>query len=93
MQSKFKYFVNDVEQTFMRRIYPTKTFKIIAALVVAQTILLVKDQISFEVYFKLVTEESLLVVLRAVASKLELSNHAANPNIENVVVEPVAGEA
>lgn len=82
------YYVNGVEQTFWRRIYPTKTFKAVAGLTLGAAYAALKHEISWKVAGATAASGVALILVRGAMSKLELSNAALNPDLGNVVALP-----
>jgi len=86
--SKWKYYVNDVEQTFWRRVYPTKTFKVASVIVLGYALAAVKGEISYKAALAAASTGAAVVVIRAAMTKLELSQNAANDSLPNVTARP-----
>lgn len=82
------YYVNGVEQTFWRRIYPTKTFKMASGVVLAAALGVVQGEISLMAAVSTALTSSAVILIRGAMTKLELSNAALNPDLLNVVVLP-----
>lgn len=85
---KLKYLIDGVEQTFWRRIYPTKTFKIVGAVVCGAALAAVEGKITWSVAFTTGWTGASIVLLRAAMTKLELAEAAKNPDLPHVTAEP-----
>lgn len=90
--ANWKYFIDGVEQTFLRRVLPTKTFQAAALVVCGATMAALKGEITWKAAASTAAAGAAVVFVRAAITKLELSQNANNDALPNVEARPVGNE-